>query len=133
MMSSAGGLSSPSPSRGINLTKQNEFPATQHNKSAQLSNSGLEESSQMMQTFVGGQEGRDKIKLGQPNQLHSVTLMPQPTKWIEIGGNSVDESQEPMDDDEYGDQSQNQDGDGSGDNMAVFAQESSLEEGTGEG
>ena len=62
MMSSIGALSS-SPSRGINLTKQNEFPAGQHNKSAQLSNSGLE--NQMMQTFVGmDADEKDKLRLG---------------------------------------------------------------------
>ena len=59
-----------------------------------------------------------------------MTLVPQPTKWIEIGGNSVDVSQEEPMDNDY-DRSQNVEGDG--DNMAVFAQESSLEEGADEG
>ena len=59
-----------------------------------------------------------------------MTLVPQPTKWIEIGGNSVDESQEEPIDNDYN-RSQNAEGDG--DNMAVFAQESSLEEGADEG
>ena len=84
-----------------------------------------------MKTFVGMDANeKDKIKLDKPNQLHSVTLVPQPTKWIEIGGNSVEESQEEPMDNDY-DLSQNLEGDGN--NMAVFAQESSLEEGADEG
>ena len=67
------------------------------------------------------------------NHMHSVTLMPQPTKWIEIGENSVDESHRPDQVDgeepEFDQSNQNNDDDC----VAVFAQESSIEEVDDEG